>query len=387
MERFHSLNAARVCAEFCVVHYHLSFVGGGGLLSSDELSANLMSFFFVLSGFVTMHSQRDVDLAPFAAKAAFVRRRLSKVYPTYLIWYLLDLPGSLMHGWTTTAGRCPLTFGLALASQPLLLLQPWLGCRPIANEASWYLATLCWLWLLFALLNPRSWLETRPWAKLFALYLVSQALWATLGPVFHASHLRAVPLLRLPEFLMGGCVAFTVDRPLPWARWGMALGGLVLVVYTIVHFFHAVVDPEHEAEACALWPVRRSRARYYYGDTLFLSKFALLWCLVVHGLVAGELAGDRPWECLGWLNAFSLQTYLSHHTVAKGLHALSKLVGLAPCWSMSTLVLACYYVAYRYSLFEPRLLLAMWRRFDADASSDYEPAVLRLMTQAPSSTS
>ena len=54
---------------------------------------------------------------------------------------------------------------------------------------------------------------------------------------------------------------------------------------------------------------------------------------------------------------------------------------------MSTLVLACYYVAYRYSLFEPRLLLAMWRRFDADASSDYEPAVLRLMTQVPSSTS
>jgi hypothetical protein len=48
---FHSLNAVRVCAEFCVVHFHITPGRDGGFLKHGTGASALMSFFFVLSGF------------------------------------------------------------------------------------------------------------------------------------------------------------------------------------------------------------------------------------------------------------------------------------------------------------------------------------------------
>ena len=44
----HTLNSARVCMEYCVIHYHLSGFfspSDGGLLSNGMVADNLMSFF------------------------------------------------------------------------------------------------------------------------------------------------------------------------------------------------------------------------------------------------------------------------------------------------------------------------------------------------------
>jgi hypothetical protein len=84
-----------------------------------------MSFFFVLSGFVAMHSNRYVDFSCMEARVGFVRKRVSKVYPTYLIWCLVDVPGCIVSGWAV-ASQCWL-FWLALASQPFHPVLEWDG--------------------------------------------------------------------------------------------------------------------------------------------------------------------------------------------------------------------------------------------------------------------
>jgi peptidoglycan/LPS O-acetylase OafA/YrhL len=350
---FRSLNAARVCAEFCVVHYHLTFLyQDGGLLSNSEVADNLMSFFFVLSGFVAMHSNRDVDFSQLAPKLDFITRRFTKVYPTYLIWFLLDVPGTIVSGWAT-ATHCWL-FWLSLASQPLLL-HPWLGCQhiSISNGVGWYLCTLFWLWILFPFLNLRRFLEASPWLKISFLYLLSLSIWALLAP-FHASYLRAVPVLRLPEFLMGCCVAFTIPSPHSPHWIPLLCLALFLAYCSTVHALPALWPGEDLHSVCTLWPLR-STTTYY--PTVFLSKFSPIWCLIIHSLAASELTDSNllPFDFLASLNTFSLQTYLSHYTVARGIQSLSNILHVFHWWSIDVLILACYSVAYSYSILESRL--------------------------------
>jgi peptidoglycan/LPS O-acetylase OafA/YrhL len=91
----HSLNAARVCAEFLVVNYHISLTPTS-FLKNDKHTQALMSFFFVLSGFMAMYTNAGRDFSARPAKMDYIHRRLSKTYPTYLFWTLLDLPGTIV---------------------------------------------------------------------------------------------------------------------------------------------------------------------------------------------------------------------------------------------------------------------------------------------------
>jgi peptidoglycan/LPS O-acetylase OafA/YrhL len=84
----HSLNAARVCAEFLVVNYHVSLTPTS-FLKNDKVAQALMSFFFVLSGFMAMYTNASTDFSARPAKMDYISRRFSKTYPTYLLWTLL----------------------------------------------------------------------------------------------------------------------------------------------------------------------------------------------------------------------------------------------------------------------------------------------------------
>jgi hypothetical protein len=348
--RLHSVNTLRVAMEFCVVHYHLAGHFGPncqtGILSSTTISEDFICFFFVLSGFVTMHSNRDTDFTLPGARRAYVVRKLTTAYPVYLAWFLVDLPGTLLH-----THCAPALVGLVLISQPLLL-HSWLGVQHIAtaNIVGWYLCTLFWLWFLFPFLSHKALLSHRPWLRIGGLYAASVLLWAVLLDQFRFDpfYARAVPLFRLPEFLMGCATAYTLDRPLFGGDWAMVLPVLCFVVYC-----GATFSPEGRLwrrddtlfDQCVLWPLRPSDAAL--NPSLFVGKTAPFWCLVLHYLAVREQAG-APRLPVVWdaLDASSFHVYISHYTVSYALLSASRLLGLFEWWSLDTLMLACYFVGH-----------------------------------------
>jgi peptidoglycan/LPS O-acetylase OafA/YrhL len=92
----HTLNAARVIAEYVVVHAHLSTLFDANGLFTVECAKSLMSFFFVLSGFVAMYCNMDVDFSNTSNALDYIKRRFKKTYPFYLTMILVDLPGAII---------------------------------------------------------------------------------------------------------------------------------------------------------------------------------------------------------------------------------------------------------------------------------------------------
>ncbi len=95
----HSLNAARVCAEFLVVNYNVSLTPTS-FLKNDKVAQALKSFFFVLSGFMAMYTNASTDFSAGPAKMDYISRCFSKTYPMYLLWTLFGAVGGVGHGWS-----------------------------------------------------------------------------------------------------------------------------------------------------------------------------------------------------------------------------------------------------------------------------------------------
>ena len=123
----HSLNSLRVLAEFCVVHVHLAdnFGSQYGWLPNTFVKEDVMSFFFVLSGFVTAYSHAGEEPRD---RLEYLGRRVGKMLPPFLLSCLLDLPGAAI---TQYRAGCDL-FWPASALQ-LFLLSPWTGLSHIAR--------------------------------------------------------------------------------------------------------------------------------------------------------------------------------------------------------------------------------------------------------------
>jgi len=343
----HTLNAARVIAEYVVVHYHLSFIfhGANGLLSQRTMADSLMSFFFVLSGFVAMYSNTHVDFTIHENVKTYITRRLRKTYPLYIIMYLVDLPGAII---TENQGGCVL-FWISLASQPFLL-HSWLGSHHIAisNGVGWYMCTLYWLWIAFPFLRLQQILSTYPWLKICGLYCVSVCMWIALYQ-YNILYTRAVPMFRLLEFMMGAAIVFTLKQRV---HWGAVTSGLLcFLVYCIFDFqYPEYWENESLQGNCTLWIKRHNQA---ITPTIVLSKFSIIWVMLIHWLAAAELSSQGNWvicvlqyDVFKHLSKFSLQLYLSHSTVSYCLRTLFHAIGGLALWDIDVMIIACYTIAY-----------------------------------------
>lgn len=347
----HSLNAARVIAEYAVVHYHVAFLfpASKGLLSHYAVPDNLMSFFFVLSGFVAMHSNMDTDFAQRGNAVQFIMKRFGKTYGLYLCMYLADLPATIMQ----RPPNCDL-FSLSIASQPLLM-HSWLGSQHIgiANGVGWYLCTLYWIWLAFPYLPMRRCLEDYTWPKICAMYALSMLLWLVLAP-YNIVYTRAVPLFRLPEFAMGCATAFTLQHKLHGAL--CSVGLLAFAAYAAYDYSNPHLWPsENLMGNCTLWIQRNNQE---INPTIVLSKFSIVWACVIHWLAATELAGGPPcmvmrvlhFDCFKALSEFSLYIYLSHYTVACAIRTAAQCAGMFAWWDLDIMLIVVYAHAYVMSV-------------------------------------
>jgi hypothetical protein len=355
----HTLNAVRVLAEYVVVHHHLSFLfpSVGGLFAHSTMSDNLMSFFFVLSGFVAMHSNMDVDFSHADDVYHYIKKRFRKTYLTYLIMYFADLPGTIVTG----NHACGL-FWISLASQPLLL-HCWIGSHHIAisNGVGWYLCTLYWLWVAFPFLRLKQMMSSYPWTKIFMLYCCSVSLWILLAP-YNIVYTRAVPIFRVFEFIMGSTVAFTLEKRIHGFMVIVCLAGFF--AYCVFDFrYPELLQSEPLYGNCTLWIQKHNKA---ITPTVVLSKFSIVWALLIHWLACAELAGSGvavrilQYDLFKNLSAFSLHLYLGHYTIALGVKTAFTAIGYFSLWDHNIMIIFCYIIAYAFSVYVQPLVDTVW---------------------------
>lgn len=316
------------------------------------MSNNLMSFFFVLSGFMAMHCNIETDFSDRANATGYIRRRFGKTYPIYILMYLCDLPGAIV---SQIQPECGL-FWLSLVSQPFLL-HSWIGSQhiSISNTVGWYLCTLYWLWMAFPFLNVKVVLSTHTWPKIFAIYISSVMVWILMVP-FHTDYTKGVPLFRLGEFMMGCGVALTLKSKI---HGSIALTGLILF------FAYAMLDAqipdlwsiEQLYGNCTLWT--RKHDVLTVNPSVVLSKFSIVWAFVIHWLASSELSNHQTnnviirvlqFDFFRHLSSFSLELYLSHFTVAHAIKSLFDAMGIFDWWELDTMIIACYIIAYSLHL-------------------------------------
>jgi peptidoglycan/LPS O-acetylase OafA/YrhL len=221
--RLSELTSLRFFAALHVMFFHAyamrAITVNGWLRQISSIGYVGVSLFFVLSGFILVYTYAGAPVIP----AGFWRARFARVYPAYLFSLLFCAP---FFFYAATHLQVPFfawaSHHMKLASfLPLLLLQSWVPPGAMSwNPVAWSLSVEALFYFLFPFLLP-------PLAKLSrgALLGVASLCWA-LGlsvtgwyALANPDHLTAIdsdqlnafwlnvikflPLMRLPEFVMG----------------------------------------------------------------------------------------------------------------------------------------------------------------------------------------
>ncbi len=140
---FASLNGLRFLAALSIVVFHYMPLTQGTSLSALVLcSPAAVGFFFLLSGFVLAHRHPSVPSKPQFWWARFVR-----VYPMYLLAFLLFIPIALLKYQGSPHYSLPLAAGINL-----LMVQAWTPLSQSWNGPSWSLSVEAFLYAMFPFL-------------------------------------------------------------------------------------------------------------------------------------------------------------------------------------------------------------------------------------------
>ena len=111
------LNALRVMAEAMVVDHHLGTRKDDVFqILSGEISSDLMSFFFVLSGFVAMYSNAQQELDTIE----YMKKLLCKTFPLYFIVTVVGCVNAQVRHWVVTDNQ------KICGYLDFVLLSPWI---------------------------------------------------------------------------------------------------------------------------------------------------------------------------------------------------------------------------------------------------------------------
>ena len=224
--RYVVLDTYRYIAAAGVVMYHneanfMPFLDGH--VERLGRMTHLVDFFFVLSGFVLMHTYGN-SVSGVSSLASFMQKRIARVYPLHFATTMVFVVATAVFAVTGFQLRDPGAVDPALFGPTLLLLHAWgTTTHPGLNFPSWSISSEFFVYLLFpafALMMAR----VRPIGALviaLAFAIVMDAVRTSLGmrtwtlATFDYGMLRAVP-----TFLAGMAVCQIVRalpaRPIPW---------------------------------------------------------------------------------------------------------------------------------------------------------------------------
>ena len=229
-----ALTSLRIVAALWVVAFHF----GAGAVSHLGAPAPLqhvlnhgylgVSFFFVLSGFILAFVYEGT-LVDGTSRRHFGLARFARIYPVYALALVAILPF-----------EPPANLG-SITLAPLLL-HMWMPVSAVShlawNDPGWTLSVEFLFYVVFALLSARLWrLRTETVAMIATLAVVVTCALdtAATSPTGFPHWLgwMPLPIVRLPEFILGACSAvlfLRAERPRAWgsawiATFGLAVGG------------------------------------------------------------------------------------------------------------------------------------------------------------------
>ncbi len=176
-QRFHVLDTYRYIAAVGVMLFHFEvsiqpFLGHPTAIF--EKMHLFVDFFFVLSGFVLMHTYGS-RMSSFADMRHFLRKRLARVYPLHALMTLVFVAIAVMIVIFHLKIDRTTTFDLSLAPSNFLLLHAWgLASHMGLNSPSWSISAELFVYLLFPIFLFAL-LRVGPWGTL-ALAIVFAAL-------------------------------------------------------------------------------------------------------------------------------------------------------------------------------------------------------------------
>lgn len=317
--RLPSLTGMRIIAAGMVFFFHAAYENA----FSSHTASNVffwifgqggwtgVGFFFVLSGFVLTWSSRPTDTT-----RAFWRRRICKIYPNYLVTYLVGL-GLLV--WAADP------IGLRRSLLNLFMLQAWspsLATETSVNPVAWSLSCEALFYLSFPLLL--RWInridERRLWwyaGGIVAVVLVMPLISMTLpagphvffGPITQWQFwlVYVAPPVRLLDFGLGIILARIV-RSGRWINLGLVPSfGLLILGYLAPHALP-------------------------YSFCLVAATIIPVSLVICAGATA-DVRGTRSFlrsRTMVWLGDVSFAVYLWHREVLSNLH---RLVGATRSWN------------------------------------------------------
>jgi len=317
---------------FLAAAYVLAFHFGGYELSRAAMPGAVflgysgVTFFFLLSGFILAYNYQRVDLSERPALVRFLRARVARVYPVYLLALAVGLPWFV--AWTLKEAPPLQTLMASSVVLAPLGLHAWVpGAACALDCPSWSVSTELFFYAVFPLLLPL--VLRRPGATALA----TLAAWATavtlsilawnryapglslIAPTTDAAMLlsQAIkynPLLRLPEFV-AGLLLFALWRRVRPPVWGLLTGAGVAAAALVASVGTIPEVLTHNGLTALVWaPVILAGAAIRSGPLtagwfVFLGRISFaLYLLHVpayalvssldRALLAGRLAGI-PW--------------------------------------------------------------------------------------------
>ncbi|MBD1599632.1 acyltransferase family protein [Pseudomonas typographi] len=291
MKRFQALDSFRGVCAMCVAVYHLHIAQSVGEWAFFRNAHYLVSFFFVLSGFVMLHTYGP-RLGCARQLKAFMISRTFRLYPLHVVMLVLAIGLEVMkllaeqHGWVFNQPSFTGQRAVGEMLPNLLLVQAWWPAfnAQSFNYPAWSISVEYWTYLIFALL-----------------------LWA-----FHTQALRLFAGVALAAFL-ALAVGYAGLTPLVWQGLSCFFAGAVTYrLYCAVRAATPVAPWLFTAlEIASLGLVMAALVAPLPQKGILLS---LLFCLVilVFAFDAGALSAwlrQRPFAMLGQL---SYSIYMVH---------------------------------------------------------------------------
>jgi peptidoglycan/LPS O-acetylase OafA/YrhL len=328
-------------------NYPHSFGGAGAL----------MSFFFVLSGFVALYSHKSDG-----AYRGYLLKRLKKTYPFYLLMWILGLPQYLVNMYVGNKGNCFPQRWTYLMLQPLCLNSLLGWTLDGSNTPGWYYSTLVLIWTLYSHMDVKKMIGNHPLPWIFVLYIASLLLNYPFF-IFDGASVQQLPFLHALEFLMGCAAAVSVNQ-------GNSIRGEIPAILFIIYIAYAccTIQWPHiwdhsviiEELSCDFW---QHEAEYWFQPGKLVTITSIVWVFVIHWVASSEIKGDSNManrilqlDVFKSLAKFSLQVYLSHAVTGVWLEYTLRGLNILDWFSKDFHVVFAYCTSYACSIHvQPRL--------------------------------
>jgi peptidoglycan/LPS O-acetylase OafA/YrhL len=250
----HPLTSLRFVAAILVVLYHsyTMFLPSKPFPAIVDQTIGVgfigVSFFFVLSGFILAYNYMgapDVPVGPRVEPRTFFVARFARIYPLYLLALLVHAPFVIAHRFdhdpsaALALAKIVVSFGVNAA-----LVQAWVPSFGGGwNSPGWSLSDEAFFYALFPFAAPLLWRSRRRdltlavlcYAATWSMAAILLAAWpGSSSHVDDVFELMTLPLLRLPEFLLGIVLARIHFRAFDFRPGLLRSPGVLLLAGTLL---------------------------------------------------------------------------------------------------------------------------------------------------------